>query len=174
MRGMTETRSISSRFMMSAAVRVAADVAAQATLSTLLAPTRLTRVLEQHRRDAALPGLGEVLDRLSAATLANPADAVARRVGYRTIVALAAAARDKATSPDVAVVLDDRLALLAEKLGKSRSMDDGGAWARSMARLLGDEDRLQREVDKQPRTPLAPPGMPIGSTAAETDWMGDL
>jgi hypothetical protein len=64
--------------------------------------------------------------------------------------------------------------MLADRLSRSRATGDGGAWARSMARLLRDEARLQREVDKQPRTPPVPPGMPIGSDSAETDWMADL
>lgn len=153
---------------------VAADIAAQATLATLLAPTRLTRVNEQHRRDAALPGLATLLDRLVAATINPGGDAVARRIGYRTIIALAAAARDGDTSPDVAAILDERLVNIAENLRRSRADGDGAAWARSMARLIDDEDRLQREVDKQPRTPSVPPGMPIGSTGAETDWMADV
>ncbi|NJC07649.1 zinc-dependent metalloprotease [Polymorphobacter fuscus] len=151
---------------------VAADVAAQATLAALLAPTRLTRVLEQHRRDPSLPDLATLLDRLVASAVPDAGDAVARRIGYRTIIALAATARDPATSPDVAALLDDRLAGLADRLARSRATGESGSWARSMARLLGDEDRLQREVDKQPRTPPIPPGMPIGSM--ETDWMGDF
>jgi hypothetical protein len=151
---------------------VAADVAAQATLGTLLAPTRLTRVHEQHRRDAGLLGLDTLLDRLVAATINENGDAVSRRIGTRSLIAMAAAARDPETPPDIAAILDDRLASLADRLSRSRASGDGGAWARSMARLLRDEDRLQREVDKQPRTPAVPPGMPIGS--AETDWMGDL
>lgn len=153
---------------------VAADVAAQATLGALLAPTRLTRVHEQYRRDAGLPGLDTLLDRLVATTINENGDAVSRRIGTRSLIALAAAARDTDTPPDIAAILDDRLAMLADRLSRSRASGDGGAWARSMARLLDDEDRLQREVDKQPRTPAVPPGMPIGSDSAETDWMADL
>lgn len=153
---------------------VAADVAAQATLAALLAPTRLTRVHEQHRRDASLPGLAALLDRLVTATIDPAGSAVGRRIGYRSIIALAAAARDNDTSPDVAAILDERLVMIGDSLRRSRADGDGGAWARSMARLIGDEARLQREVDKQPRTPAVPPGMPIGSATAETDWMDDL
>ncbi|WP_233281518.1 zinc-dependent metalloprotease [Sphingomonas changnyeongensis] len=43
---------------------VAADVAAQVTLGALLAPERLARMADQHRRDPAIPGVGELAERL--------------------------------------------------------------------------------------------------------------
>jgi len=148
---------------------VAADVAAQVTLDSLLAPARLARVYEQHRRDPGMPGVDALLDRLIAATVAARRDAVGRRIAYRTIMTLAATARDDATSPDVAALLGDRLRGIATRLAKAGS-DEDGAWSRHVALLLTDEDRLTRELDKRRAVPTIPPGMPIGG---DTGWFDD-
>ncbi len=151
---------------------VAADVAAQLTLNSLLAPTRLTRVYEQHRRTPSLPGLDELLDGLTEATIEARRDAVGRRISYRTLMTLARVAQSAETSPDVAAILSDRLQALRARLAKGGSGEDG-AWSRSMARILGDDDLLSKELSKKPAEPAIPPGMPIGS-GPEFDWFGDM
>jgi hypothetical protein len=138
---------------------VAADVGAQLTLATLLAPARLTRLYLQHARDASLPGLDELLDRLTAATLTSSDTALERRIATRTILALARTAREPETSPDVAAVLQGRLASLASRLADARGNDEGAAWQRATGAMLRDEDALTREL-KRP-VPAVPPGMPI-------------
>ena len=148
---------------------VAADVGAEVTLDTLLAPSRLTRVYEQHRRDPSNLGLDELLDRVLAATTADRRTEVNRRIAYRALMTMARSARDKDTSPDVAAVIEARLQTLAGQLGKGAGPD--AAWGRSMARILSDDGLLEKELAKAPRAPSVPPGMPIG---AETDWMDDL
>jgi hypothetical protein len=148
---------------------VAADVGAQVTLDTLLAPSRLTRVKEQHRRDPAALGLDELVDRLLGATVEGRKTELDRRIAYRAIIALARAARDPATSPDVAAALDGRLATLAAQLAKVSGAD--AAWSHSLARKLSDEDLLAKELARAARAPTVPPGMPIG---AETEWMDGL
>lgn len=142
---------------------VAADVAAQLPLDSLLAPARLARLFEQHRRDPGLPGVELLLDRLQAATVAARRDAVGRRIAYRTVLTIARAARDPATSPDVAALLQDRLQTIAAGLPASGTGQDG-AWARHLTGLLRDRDALQRELDKRMPAPAIPPGMPIGDT----------
>lgn len=159
---------------------VAADVAAQAVLESLLAPTRLTRLNEQNRRDTGLPGAGAVVDRLIAGPIEAARDAVGRRVAYRAIVTLARTTRDPATSPDVAALIEDRLERLAGRLAKASGAAEGAAWSRSMARLLWDAERLERDVAKLLRAPDVPPGMPIGGAStdgglwADRDLMDDL
>ncbi|MGA1797699.1 zinc-dependent metalloprotease [Sphingomonas sp. 4RDLI-65] len=148
---------------------VAADVAAQVTLDSLLAPTRLARVYEQHRRDPAMPGVETLLDRLVAGTIDARRDAVGRRIAYRTIMTMAQTARDGATSPDVAALLGDRLRGIATKFGKGAGGEDG-AWSRHVAMLLTDDDKLTRELDKRQAVPAIPPGMPIGG---DTGWFVD-
>ena len=88
---------------------VAADVAAEITLHALLAPTRLARLELQHAADPAAPGVGEVIDKLIAAALPDAADALSQRIAYRTIVTMAQTARDPATTPEVAALLDGKV-----------------------------------------------------------------
>ncbi|WP_332772698.1 zinc-dependent metalloprotease [Phenylobacterium sp.] len=149
---------------------VAADVAAQITLDALLDTTRLIRVYEQHRRDPSLPGLDMLLDRLTAATVDQRGDAVARRVAYRTLITMARVARDPESSPDVVAIVNDRLRTIAARLAKGGAGEDG-AWSRSVARLLTDEEMLAREFAKRQVAPAIPPGMPIGSP--DSDWIGE-
>lgn len=147
---------------------VAADVAAQLTLDSLLAPVRLSRLFEQHRRDPAMPGVELLLDRIQSATIGARRDPVGRRIAYRAVLTIARSAKDAATSPDVAAILEDRLARLATSLDAGGSGEDG-IWSRHLAKLLGDKDLLRRELDKRPAAPTIPPGMPIG----DTGWFDD-
>ena len=81
---------------------VAADVGAQVVLDALTAPARLNRLVDQHRRDPAEPGVGEVTQRLLTAAFTPAAGRyaeIARRVQSRTVLDLAATARKPATSP---------------------------------------------------------------------------
>ncbi|PZU10882.1 zinc-dependent metalloprotease [Sphingomonas sp.] len=151
---------------------VAADVAAQITLDALLDPTRLIRVYEQHRRDPSLPGLDLLLDRITAATVDQRGDAVARRVAYRALITMARVARDPESSPDVVAIVNDRLRTIAGRLARGGAGEDG-AWSRSVAKLLTDEDMLAREFAKKQVAPTIPPGMPIGGSP-DFDWMEPL
>ncbi|MBU3076238.1 zinc-dependent metalloprotease [Sphingomonas quercus] len=150
---------------------VAADAAAQMTLDSLLAPARLTRVYEQHRRDPAYLGVDRLLDRLLAATVDARKDAVGRRIAFRTILTMARTARDNDTSVDVAALINDRLRGLADRL-KAAGTGEDGAWARSVAQILSNDGALTRELAKRPAAPAIPPGMPIGSS--ESDWFDDV
>lgn len=148
---------------------VATDVAAQVTLDSLLAPTRLTRVYEQHSRDAAQVGLGELLDGLSAAALDHVDTAVERRIALRTLLTMARTRRDGATPVDVAAALQEKLDGAAEKL--SHLTGDAAGWGRTVAAMLRNGPALEAEIGKLGRhVPAIPPGMPIGG---ETDWFGE-
>ncbi|WP_267381932.1 MULTISPECIES: zinc-dependent metalloprotease [unclassified Sphingomonas] len=150
---------------------VAADVAAQVTLDTLLAPSRLTRVYLQHGRDPSLPGLGSLLDKLTAAAIDQRRDAVERRVAHRTILTMAKTRRDPTVSIDVAAVLDGRLQAIAARFAAVKGNGEDAEWCRGMATLLRDDSRLAREIAKGARPePVIPPGMPIGG---ESGWFGD-
>lgn len=149
---------------------VAADVGAAVTLDTLLAPARLTRVVEQHRRDPKALGLEDLLDRLVAGTTGHLDTEVERRIAYRALMVMARTAQDSATSPDVAASLNARLASLADQFAKAPAREDHG-WGRAMAAILTNDARLTRELARAPKARAIPPGMPIG---AETDWMDDL
>lgn len=148
---------------------VAADVAAQLTLDSLLAPARLARLFEQHRRDAALPGVELLLDRIQAATITAHHNAVGRRIAYRAALTIARAARDPMASPDVAGILEDRLRSIAGALDTAGQGDEA-VWRRHMVALLRDKDMLLRDLDKRPAAPTIPPGMPIG----DTGWFDEI
>ncbi|OWK30069.1 zinc-dependent metalloprotease [Sphingomonas dokdonensis] len=147
---------------------VAAEVAAQVTLDALLAPERLARMADQHRRDAAIPGPGMLADRLLARAAAPVADdrlaAVRRAIGTRIVLSLAKAARAPATGSEAQVAIDQALADWAAKQGKSRIAGaNDRAWALTTARLLGDRDALAAALKDEAIEPKIPPGMPIGS-----------
>ena len=147
---------------------VATDVAAQVTLDTLLAPTRLTRIYEQKARDAGQLGLEETLDALIDTTVAHTGTAVERRIALRTLVSMARAQSEPATPIDVSAVLRQRLERATGMLGKAG--DDG--WGAAVAALLKDPRALGAEIGKLGRpAPAIPPGMPIGG---DTGWFDGL
>lgn len=147
---------------------VAADVGAQVTLGALLAPARLARVADQHRRDPQIPGVGDLARALLDRTLA-PVDtprlaAVRRAVASRIVLSLAAAAADDASGSEARVQLDEALAAHARALAAARPKDAiDRAWAAATARLLGDREALAAALADTKSVPPVPPGMPIGS-----------
>jgi hypothetical protein len=149
---------------------VAADVAAQVTLKPLLAPARLARVADQHRRDPAVPGVTAIAERLLGLTLTpTPSPrlaAVRRTIATRIVLSLAAAAADEASGSEARVQLDQALVEFARRLESTKSRDSTDlAWARTTARLLGDREALAAALSDKEAVPPVPPGMPIGGAA---------
>ena len=143
---------------------VAADVGAQVTLGTLLAPARLARLSIQHAVDPQALGVQELLDRLTAAAVSDRSDAVSRRIAYRAIIDMAQAARRPGTTPEVAALLDQKVHDIAASLGRK----GGDAWSASLSRQLGDPGQRERLLADRPRPVDVPPGDPIGG---ESGWM---
>jgi hypothetical protein len=146
---------------------VAADIGAQVTLGALLAPARLARIADQHRRDPRIAGPGAIAAALLDRTLAPVAQprlaGVRRTVAARIVLGLAKAAADEASGIEARVQLDDALARYAERLRSARPSDpDDRAWARTTARLLGDREALAAALAEKDAAPPVPPGMPIG------------
>ena len=144
----------------------AADVGAGIVLDTLLAPERLARLTEQHRRDPAQPGVGEVVDKLIAQAF-GPAPGrlaeIARRVQVRTVLELAATTRRANVSSAAKAEIAQRLADLAVKLKTAPGADRSDRAHRlTLAALIQDKDELTRVLAQPKRRPEAPPGMPIG------------
>ncbi|WP_085809039.1 zinc-dependent metalloprotease [Sphingomonas sp. TZW2008] len=143
---------------------VAADVAAQVTLGALLAPARLARIADQHRRDSSVPGPAELAARLIAIASNRAAtprtDAVRQVVGRRILLSLAKAARDPATGTLAAGMIDAAVTDWAQAQVR-RSKDE--RYAAATARLLLDRDALRDELARENAAPEIPPGMPIGS-----------
>lgn len=148
---------------------VAADVAAQITLDSLLAPSRLTRVFEQNRRDTGMPGVAELVDAIDRDVISRRTDAVGRRIAYRALLTMAETQRDPTTSPAVAAILADRIETIGTRLAAGGRGEDG-EWARYMAALLKDDTRLSTLLGQRQAVPEIPPGMPIGGS---TGWFGE-
>ncbi len=144
---------------------VAADVGAEITLASLLAPARLARVSAQHSVDAGALGVGEIVDRLVAATVTARTDTLSQRIAYRTLVTLAATADDRATTPDVALLIDARLRSVATMLART-----GDGWGASLARKLLDPSARAKLVTEQQRSVPRPPADPIGGDGGYMDW----
>ncbi|AGH50091.1 hypothetical protein G432_11850 [Sphingomonas sp. MM-1] len=142
----------------------AADAAATVTLNALLAPERLTRVARQDG-----PGVAGLIDRLTAAVIDNRPGELGRRVAWRTLLTLAATARDGDSDPGVAALIEDRLAGIATRLAKVSGATADAAWSRSTGRLLQDRGALDKLAAAQSKVSRVPPGMPIGG--GESDWM---
>jgi hypothetical protein len=144
----------------------AADVGASVVLNAILAPSRLNRLVDQHRRDPAEPGVGDVAQRLLDAAFAPAAGrygAIARRTQTRTALDLAVAARDPDVSPEAQAALAQALADLAVKLKATPAADAAERAHRlQLAALLQDKRELARVLADPALKPKIPPGMPIG------------
>ncbi|WGU40124.1 zinc-dependent metalloprotease [Phenylobacterium sp. NIBR 498073] len=142
---------------------VAAEVAAGLTLDNLLAPDRMARLVDQHRRDPAQLGVGEMLDRLidtAFAPAAGRLGEISRRVQTRLVLNLANAVRDPKVSPAVGSEISARLAALPARLKGGADPADRAHRQRLIA-LLGDP-ALLAELSEPKLKPQTPPGMPIG------------
>ena len=112
----------------------AADVGAVVVLDTLTSPDRLNRMVDQHRRDANEPGVGELAGRMLDAAFKPGAGRyaeIARRVQTRTVLELAGAARQAQTSPNAAAEIDQALDDLAAKLKSAARGADPHSTVRS-------------------------------------------
>jgi hypothetical protein len=142
---------------------VAADTSAEITLNSLLAPARLARVSAQQAVDSAMPGVEEILDRLWSAVRPQDNGALSERIAYRTVAMMAATAYDKATTPEVAALIDQKLHDIGNQLS------GGDAWASSLSRRLLDPRERAKLAKDLPRSVPIPPADPIGG--GEGDWM---
>jgi hypothetical protein len=147
-----------------------ARAAAALTAAALLQPDRAARLVEQHARDAALPGLEELLERVLAATWKRPSAAdlageVQRSVDAVVLGALFRLASLPEASAQVQAVTEAKLVELSAWIRQS------AAPAEEAERVhLAHADRLvQRFLERPeefvlPPLPRPPPGQPIGST----------
>jgi hypothetical protein len=148
----------------------AADVAADLTLSALLHPARLNRVVDQGARDPGQLNLRELLSTTVAAVFNVPpaghAAELQRRIRMRLVVDLARAMEDKRLSPTAAAEIRATLTVLGQKLQAAQTADPADlAQDRYIAAILLDQtrDALAKLVEAQKAKAIsAPPGMPIG------------
>jgi hypothetical protein len=143
-----------------------AAVAADQTVTQLLEPERAARLVEQKALDPSLPGLDDVLGRLTetsfgAATASPYEEEIARtveRVVVERLMGLAAGAR----MPQVRALASDTLQALA----RSGTAPGSGRLESAHRALLAQDIRrfLERPLAPvpAPTIPVIPPGPPIG------------
>ena len=151
-----------------------ATVAADVTIGFVLQLDRAARMVAQHAVDPALPGLEEVIDRLTKATFdapaASPYEAEVRRAEERVLVDRVMWLATGASNGEVRAIAAWKLAKLATRLKAETAA--GEAEQAQRALLAADIKRfLERPADPaQPMpAPAAPPGAPIGDSGM--DWL---
>ncbi len=150
-----------------------ATVAADVTVGFTLQLDRAARMVAQHAVDPSLPGLEEVIDRLTKATFdapaATPYEAEIRRATERVLVDRVMWLATGAPNGQVRAVASFKLGKLAARL--RAEVAAGEAEQAQRALLAADIKRfLERPAETariQP-APDAPPGAPIGDTGM--DW----
>jgi hypothetical protein len=146
---------------------IAADIAAGLPIDALLAPDRLNRLVDQHRRDAKMPGVDEVMSALITACFPSATDKgrlaeIQRRVQYRLVLDLEQTAHAPNVSPGAKAAIDSHLKALAARL-KAMSSDPAERAHRDyLVALITDPKRLEAVLAEPHLKPEVPPGMPIG------------
>jgi hypothetical protein len=151
-----------------------ATVAADVTIGFILQLDRAARMVAQHAVDPTLPGLDEVLERLTRATFgaqtASPYEAEVRRAEERVFIDRVMWLASGAPHPQVRAFAIARLSALAASMKSDPGTDPGDRAAHAMLAL-----EIQRFLDRPLDTtriiapPSAPPGAPIGDVPM--DWL---
>lgn len=151
-----------------------ATIASDVTIGFLLELDRSSRMVAQHALDASLPGLEEVIDRLTKAIFdvptASPYEAEIRRAEERVLVDRVMWLATGASNSQVRAIASWKLAKLAGRLRGEAAK--GEADSAQNALLAADIKRfLERpaEVVKEQPAADAPPGAPIGDGGM--DWL---
>jgi hypothetical protein len=155
-------------------------IAADVTVGFVLQLDRAARVVAQHAVDPALPGLEEVIDRLTKATFdaaaATPYEAEIRRAEERVLVERLMWLASGSPNGQVRAIASFKLGKLAARM-RAESGAAGEADQAQRALLAADIKRfLERPAaglrpDQKPNVaPDAPPGAPIGDYSA-SGWL---
>ena len=155
-----------------------AAVAADVTVGFVLQLDRAARMVAQHAVDPTLPGLEEVIDRLTKATFdasaATPYEAEVRRAEERVLVDRVVWLATGAPNAQVRAIAAFKLSKLAGRL-KTEPGAASEADQAQHALLAADIKRfLERPADtaRVMPAPEAPPGAPIGEPAL--DWLAPV
>ncbi len=145
----------------------AVEAAAGLTVSLLFDPARASRLVEYHARDAAMPGLEEMIHQTLAATwdaprqsgLAGLTQATVEDLVLRGLLGLAANAKasPEARAEALEQVMQLKRSLANEKLGGAAAIAHRDA-------ALGQMEDFARDPAKYVPAPVlpTPPGQPIG------------
>ena len=146
---------------------MAADIAGGLAMDALLAPDRLNRLVDQHRRDAKMPGVDEIVSGLIATCFASAPDKgrfadIRRRVQYRLVLDLEQTVRNPNVSPEAEAAIGAHLKALASRLRASSPDPTERAHRDYLLTLMTDRKRLEALLASPHLKPEVPPGMPIG------------
>lgn len=151
-----------------------ATVAADVTIGFTLELDRAARMVAQHAVDPSLPGLEEVIDRLTKATFdapaASPYEAEIRRAEQRVLVDRVMWLATGAPNSQVRAIATLKLSKLAARLRAATPAAEADQASHML--LAADIKRfLDRPADtwRMIPAPDAPPGAPIGDTGM--DWL---
>ncbi len=150
-------------------------IAADVTIGFVLQLDRAARLVAQHAVDPSLPGLEEVIDKLSAATFdaaaATPYEAAVRRAEQRVLVSRVMWLAQGSPNGDVRAIASLRLQKLAARMRAQPGTEDAEIGHRALlaADIKRFLERSQETVGIVPAEP-APPGAPIGDLGQ--DWLG--
>jgi hypothetical protein len=143
-----------------------AAAAADLTIGSLLQPERAARLIAQHANDPALPGLDDVIKRLSRATFmaaaSSPYEQEIRRATARVLAERLMELAANAPMPQVRAIATQQLKSLQTPAMPLPPTSDDSAFK---TLLTADIERfLNRPIAPiaMPSAPDAPPGAPIG------------
>jgi len=145
----------------------AAETASDLTFSLILHPARANRMFEHHSRDARLPSLESVLDKLVSATFKSPMrsgyeGAIQMSIDNALFTNLVKLALNKEASAPTRAIATLKLEQLKSWLQSKPTSDE--EWKAFNAYLVKQIDQFQDAPDeyKEEKVLDAPPGMPIG------------
>jgi hypothetical protein len=155
-----------------------AVVASDTTMGFLLEFARAARMVAQHALDPTLPGLEEVIDRLTKAVfdaqVASPYEAEVRRSEERVLVDRVTWLATAAPNGQVRAIASLKLSKLAARLRNASPENESEAAQNTL--LASDIKRfLERpaETTKMIAPDAAPPGAPIGGDTG-MDWLAPV
>ncbi len=154
-----------------------ATVASDVTIGFVLIPDRAARMVAQHAVDPSLPGLEEVIDRLTKATFdapaANPYEMEIRRAEKRVLVDRVMWLATGSPNAQVRAIATLKLSKLAARLRGEASANEA---EQAQSQLLAADIKrfLDRpaEIARVIPAPDAPPGAPIGDEPM--DWLAPV
>jgi hypothetical protein len=153
-----------------------ATIAADVTIGFVLELERASRMVAQHAVNPALPGLEDVIDRLTAATFdaptTTPYEAEVRRAEERVLVDRVMWLAVGSPNSQVRAIASMKLSKLAARMRTGVAKTEADTAQRQL--LAADIKRfLERPLDLTRPIPFpapdAPPGAPIGD--APMDWL---
>jgi hypothetical protein len=152
-----------------------ATIAADVTVGFVLQLDRAARMVTQHAVNPAMPGLEDVIDRLTAATFDAPTttgyEAAVRRAEERVLVDRVMWLATASPNGEVRAIASMKLSKLAARMktGVARSEADTAQRTLLAADIKRFLERPAEAARMLPPAPDAPPGAPIGDMPQ--DWL---